>query len=167
MSFTTASQLSKSTHTHTPQHTHTPHTHLSTHSHQHTNAPQHTHTPHSPTHSPMHSPQHTHPHTHLSTKTTTVVRARREGMYPRMAIHVACIPGLMQRGKGRLVPKRFNIKLKTYCNEWWRRQAREVTDGAESTNCTEAGSTYKSRVILSCKHSVVAIHQSNDLEKMR
>ena len=65
-----------------------------------------------------HSPQHTHTsHTHLSTKTTTVVRARRGGMYPRMAIHVACIPGLIQSGKGRLVPRKFNIKLKTYCNE--------------------------------------------------
>ena len=44
----------------------------------------------------------------------------------------------------------------------------KVADGAESTNCSsEVGSTYKSRVIPSCKHSVVAIHQSNDLEKMR
>ena len=44
----------------------------------------------------------------------------------------------------------------------------EVTDGAESTNCSsEVGSTYKSRVILYYKHSVVTIHQSNDLEKTR
>ena len=110
--------LSSKHHSRQPLNLANPHppTHLNTVAH--TNSPQHppTHTHFStltPTHSPQHT--HTHTHTHLSTKTTTVVRARRGGMYPRMAIHVACIQGLMQRGKGRLVPRKFNIKLTINC----------------------------------------------------
>ena len=74
-------------------------------------------TPHSPQPKTLKHLATPHPHTHLNTNMPTVVRARRGGMYPRKAIHVACIQGLMQRGKGRLVPRRFSRKLTANCNE--------------------------------------------------